>query len=74
MAQRTLQQVKLERQQMEAEHSRQRAENVAEIEKLKMRLSALRDDLQNSGREICLQCERPTQAWSFRRPSRTPAA
>ncbi len=52
VAQRTLQQVKLERQQMEAEHSRQRAENVAEIEKLKMRLSALRDDLQNSQQNL----------------------
>ena len=48
VAQRTLQQVKLERQQMESEHSRLRAENVAEIEKLKMRLSALKDDLENS--------------------------
>ena len=52
VAQRTLQQVKLEREQMEAEHSRQRAENVAEIEKLKMRLSALRDDLQNSQQNL----------------------
>ena len=48
VAQRTLQQVNLERKQMEAEHSRLRAENVAEIEKLKMRLSALKDDLENS--------------------------
>ena len=52
VAQRTLQQVNLEREQMEAEHSRQRAENVAEIEKLKMRLSALRDDLQNSQQNL----------------------
>ena len=52
VAQRTLQQVKLERQQMETEHSRQRAENVAEVEKLKMRLSALRDDLQNSQQNL----------------------
>jgi multidrug efflux pump subunit AcrA (membrane-fusion protein) len=48
VAQRTLQQVKLERQQMEAEHSRVRSENVAEIEKLKMRLTALKDGLENS--------------------------
>ena len=48
VAQRTLQQVNLERKQMEAEHSRLRAENVAEIEKLKMRLTALKDDLENS--------------------------
>ena len=48
VAQRTLEQVKLERQQMEAEHARLRAENVAEIEKLKMRLSALHGDLEDS--------------------------
>ena len=48
VAQRTLQQVNLERQQMQSEHARLRAENVAEIEKLKMRLNALGDDLQNS--------------------------
>jgi len=48
VAQRTLQQVNLERQEMESEHARRRAENVAEIEKLKMRLNALKGDLQNS--------------------------
>ena len=48
VAQRTLEQVKLQRQQMEAEHSRTRAENAAEIEKLKMRLAALNGDLENS--------------------------
>ena len=48
VAQRTLEQVKLERQRMEAEHSRTRAENVAEIEKLKVRLAALHGDLENS--------------------------
>jgi len=48
VAQRTLEQVKLQRQQMEAEHSRTRAENAAEIEKLKMRLAALHGDLENS--------------------------
>jgi multidrug resistance efflux pump len=48
VAQRTLEQVKLERQQMEAEHARTRAENVAEIEKLKVRLAALHGDLENS--------------------------
>lgn len=48
VAQRTLEQVKLERQQMEAEHARSRAENVAEIEKLKVRLNALHGDLENS--------------------------
>lgn len=48
VAQRTLEQVKLERQQMEAEHARARAENLAEIEKLKVRLNARHGDLENS--------------------------
>jgi HlyD family secretion protein len=48
VAQRTLEQVKLELQQMEAEHSRTRAENVAEIQKLKVRLAALHGDLEDS--------------------------
>jgi multidrug efflux pump subunit AcrA (membrane-fusion protein) len=48
VAQRTLEQVKLERQQMEAEHARLRAENVAEIEKFKMRLDARHGDLEDS--------------------------
>ncbi|MEP6974357.1 MAG: HlyD family efflux transporter periplasmic adaptor subunit [Spartobacteria bacterium] len=48
VAERTQQQVQLERQQMEAEHARTRAENVAEIEKLKFRLAALQGDLENS--------------------------
>ena len=52
VAQRTLEQVKLERQQMEAEHARARAENVAEIEKFKMRLSALHGDLENSKQNL----------------------
>ena len=52
VAQRTLEQVKLERQQMEAEHGRTRAENLAEIEKLKMRVSALHGDLENSNQNL----------------------
>ncbi|HEX4667886.1 MAG TPA: HlyD family efflux transporter periplasmic adaptor subunit [Chthoniobacterales bacterium] len=52
VAQRTLEQVKLERQQMEAEHARTKAENLAEIEKLKMRLSALHGDLENSNQNL----------------------
>jgi multidrug resistance efflux pump len=52
VAQRTLEQVKLERQQMEAEHARARAENLAEIEKLKMRVSALHGDLENSNQNL----------------------
>lgn len=52
VAQRTLEQVKLERQQMEAEYARTRAENVAEIEKLKMRLAALHGDLADSKQNL----------------------
>jgi HlyD family secretion protein len=52
VAQRTLEQVKLERQQMEAEQARTKAENLAEIEKLKMRLSALHGDLENSKQNL----------------------
>ncbi len=52
VAQRTLEQVKLERQQMETEYARTRAENVAEIEKLKMRLAALHGDLENSQQNL----------------------
>ena len=37
VAQRTLQQVNLDRERMETEHARQRAEQQSEIEKLKMR-------------------------------------
>lgn len=52
VAQRTLEQVKLERQQMEAEHARLRTENLAEIEKLKMRLNALQGDLEDSKQNL----------------------
>ncbi len=52
VAQRTLEQVKLERQQMEAEYARTRAENVAEIEKLKMRLAARSGDLEDSKQNL----------------------
>ena len=48
VTQRTLEQVNLQLQQMQAEHGRARAENGAEIEKLKMRLAALHGDLENS--------------------------
>ena len=48
VARRTLQQVTLDRQRMETEHARQRDEQVAEIEKLKFRVAALKSDLQNS--------------------------
>jgi len=48
VARRTLQQVTLDRQRMETEHARQRDEQVAEIEKLKFRVKALKSDLENS--------------------------
>ena len=47
-----LQQVKLERQRLENEHARQRTEEAAEIEKLKMRLGALKADLENSQQNL----------------------
>lgn len=48
VARRTLQQVSLDRQRMETEHARLRDEQLAEIEKLKFRVSALKTDLENS--------------------------
>jgi multidrug efflux pump subunit AcrA (membrane-fusion protein) len=48
VAQRTLQQVTLDRQRMESEHAQLRGEQVAEIEKLKFRIAALKSDLENS--------------------------
>jgi membrane fusion protein len=48
VAQRTVKQVLLDRQRMEAEHTRLRDEQVAEIEKLKFRVAALKSDLENS--------------------------
>jgi multidrug efflux pump subunit AcrA (membrane-fusion protein) len=48
VAQRTLQQVNLDRQRKETEHARQRGEEKAEIEKLKMHISALKTDLENA--------------------------
>ena len=52
VAERTLQQVKLERQQMETDHSRQRSERQLEIEKLKYRLAAFKGDLENSSEDL----------------------
>ncbi len=52
VAQRTLQQVNFERERLETDHARQRAEDVAEIEKVKMRLSALKGDLENSQQNL----------------------
>ena len=52
VAQRTLQQVKLERQRMETEHSRLRGEALTEIEKIKFRIAGLQNDLQSSERNM----------------------
>ena len=52
VAQRTLQQVNLDRERMEMEHARQRAEQQSEIEKLKMRIGALKTDLENTQQNL----------------------
>jgi multidrug resistance efflux pump len=52
VAQRTLQQVNLDRERMETEHARQRAEQQSEIEKLKMRIGALKTDLVNAQQNL----------------------
>jgi len=52
VAQRTLQQVTLERQRMEMDRSRQRGEDVTEIENFKYRLTALKSDLENSDKNM----------------------
>ncbi len=48
VAQRTLQQVKLERDQLQNLHAQAHDENVADIQKLKVRLQALQGDLEDS--------------------------
>jgi multidrug resistance efflux pump len=52
VAQRTLQQVTLDRQRMETEHARQRGEEQSEVEKLKMRIGALKKDLENAQQNL----------------------
>jgi hemolysin D len=52
VAQRTVQQVTLDRERMETEHARQRAEQQSEIEKLKMRIGALKADLENANQNL----------------------
>jgi multidrug resistance efflux pump len=54
VAQRTLQQVNLDRQRMETEHARQVGEQRSEIEKLKMRLGALKIDLENTRQNLLI--------------------
>jgi membrane fusion protein len=52
VAQRTLQQVTLDRERMETEHARIRGEEQAEVEKLKVRLAALKKDLENAQQNL----------------------
>jgi multidrug resistance efflux pump len=52
VSQRTLQQVNLDRQRVETEHTRQRGEQQSEIEKLKMRIGALKIDLENTQQNL----------------------
>jgi multidrug efflux pump subunit AcrA (membrane-fusion protein) len=54
VAQRTLQQVTLDRERMETEHARLRGEEQAEIEKLKLRMSALKKDLENTQQNLLM--------------------
>jgi multidrug resistance efflux pump len=52
VAQRTVQQVNLDRERMQTEHARQRAEQQSEIEKLKMRIGALKAGLENANQNL----------------------
>jgi multidrug efflux pump subunit AcrA (membrane-fusion protein) len=52
VAQRTLQQVDLDRERMETDHERQHGEQQSEIEKLKMRIGALKTDLENAQQNL----------------------
>ena len=52
VAQKTVQQANLDRERMETEHARQRGEQQSEIEKLKMRIDALKADLQNANQNL----------------------
>jgi multidrug resistance efflux pump len=54
VAQRTLQQVTLDRERMETEHARQRGEDEGEVEKLKVRIAALRKDLENAQQNLLM--------------------
>src|SRR6059036_2101277 len=52
VAQRSLQQVNLDRERIGTEHARQRGEQQSEIEKLKMRIGALKTDLENTQQNL----------------------
>jgi membrane fusion protein len=52
VAQRTLQQTDLDRERMETEHAKLRGEQISEIQKLNMRVAALKGDLENSQQNL----------------------
>ena len=52
VAQRTVRQINLDRERMETEHARQGAEQQSDIDKLKMRLGALKADLANTSENL----------------------
>jgi membrane fusion protein len=52
VSQRTLQQINLDRDRMATQHARDRGEQQAEIEKLKMRIGALKADLENAQQNL----------------------
>jgi len=52
VAQRTLQQATLDRQRMVAERARLRGEELADIEKLKLQVDALKSDLENTNKSV----------------------
>jgi multidrug resistance efflux pump len=54
VAQRTLQQVTLDRDRMETEHARLRGEEQGEVEKLKLRMGALKKDLENAQQNLLM--------------------
>jgi membrane fusion protein len=52
IAQRTLQQTDLDRERMETEHAKLRSEQASEIQKLKLRVAALKGDLENTQQNL----------------------
>src|SRR6266446_4490762 len=54
VAQRTVQQNNLDRERMDTEHARVRGEQKAEIEKLKLRVAALKADLENAQQNLLM--------------------
>jgi multidrug efflux pump subunit AcrA (membrane-fusion protein) len=52
VAQRTLQQTNLDRERMESEHAKLRSEQSSEIENLKVRVAALKSDLENTQQNL----------------------